>query len=466
MLKFYWYVSAFLRKHGLVVLFSVIAAVIVFSIFIPVIARQLEAKPKTYIGMVGSYTLQTLPVEIQQQISSGLTKTALDGSVNPDLALRWTIEDEGRTYRFIIRDDVRWQDGTPLKPQDINYTFTDVETITTQNDVVFKLPDTYVPFPTNVTQPLFKTETQPWMFIFKRKVVIGLDEFRVIRVKELGQQVKEIVLEGPQEQLVYRFYLTERDAITAFKLGQVDVLLDLTSPYELSQWQNVNIVATSRPDRYLAVFFDNNNPLFTKNIRQALSYALEKPQDSTRAIGPINPNSWAYLASGKTYDLDLERANERALSELPAQPLQFELTTTPAFEQEAESIKTQWQAFGDQAIAACQKSNDVKDKNPCQNLKVDVTVRITNFPDTNNFQAMLVGQESPDDPDQYALWHSEQSTNFSHYKNTRIDKLLEEGRQVSDKQKRLEIYQEFQQFFLEDAPAIFLHHLVSYDISR
>ena len=77
-----------------------------------------------------------------------------------------------------------------------------------------------------------------------------------------------------------------------------------------------------------------------------------------------------------------------------------------------------------------------------------------------------MGQESPPDPDQYFLWHSEQPTNFTRYKNTRIDSLLEKGRKTLDQQERTTIYQEFQQFLLEDPPAIFLRHLQSFELQR
>ena len=66
-------------------------------------------------------------------------------------------------------------------------------------------------------------------------------------------------------------------------------------------------------DQYLAVFFNNSDPLFNKNIRQALSYAVTKPEEPLRAIGPINPNSWAYLEGGKDYEQDYDRAVERLL---------------------------------------------------------------------------------------------------------------------------------------------------------
>ncbi len=46
----------------------------------------------------------------------------------PDLALDWDIEEEGRLYRFHLRDDVVWHDGTPFTSADVAYTFEEVLT--------------------------------------------------------------------------------------------------------------------------------------------------------------------------------------------------------------------------------------------------------------------------------------------------------------------------------------------------
>ena len=41
----------------------------------------------------------------------------------PWLAERYTIEDNGLTYRFTVRKGVRWQDGTPLTAEDVAFSF-------------------------------------------------------------------------------------------------------------------------------------------------------------------------------------------------------------------------------------------------------------------------------------------------------------------------------------------------------
>lgn len=466
MRKAYWYASAYFKKHGVVFIVSIVFAIIVFSLFIPQIITLIEKRDRAYIGLVGEYTLPALPQQIKEQISAGLTKINEDGSITPLLSERWTVEQEGTTYRFLIKKGIIWQDGNEVFPQDIHYRFDDVETITTPNDIVFKLPDAYAPFPAIVSEPLIRTETEKRFGLFSRLKFVGIGENRITDYKTKGSKLSEVTVESNNKKFVYRFYLTEDDAVLAYKRGEVDVLPELSRTYDIMNWPTTSTSIIQNTDRYLGVFFNIRNPVFQKNVRQAFSYALTIPADKVPAHGPINPKSWAYLQGSKRYETDMQRAVQRLLDEIPGEPLTFELTTTTEFETIAESIKTQWEELGRTAFDACQTNRDIKDKNQCENLKISIAVRVTNFPDTTNFQLLLLGQEIPADPDQYNLWHSDRQTNFTGYKNTRIDNLLEKGRKTFNQQERKEIYQEFQQFFSEDAPAIFLYYLENYEVER
>lgn len=466
MRKLYWYLTAYAKKHGAIFIASIVAAIAIFSFLVPSLIARLENRTTYYIGLVGDYTLDTLPKEVTGKLSAGLTRIDPDGSAEPLLAQRWSTEQDGRTYRFILKDEIYFTDGKKLTTQDIQYNFPNVETIITPNDIVFKLPDSFAPFPVAVAEPILRKEDVTHKVILSRPTLIGVGPYSLTDYTLSGNRVSEAVLEGRQEKYVYRFYLTERDAVTAFKHGEVDILPNLSKTYDLSDWETVEISQDIEFNKYLAVFFDLRNPKYSKNLRQALSYAIEKPSDETRAIGPISPESWAYLPAAKGYEKDVPRGIERMLDEPPQEKLDLNLTTTSIYQEEAEEFIKQWEEFGVQAAETCQNSSQISDKAVCENMKISVNLKITNFPDTSNFEMLLIGQESPPDPDQYQIWHSEQSTNFTGYKNTRIDNLLEQGRQIIEFQERREIYQEFQQFFLEDAPAIFIRHLESYTVTR
>ncbi len=466
MRKLYWYVTAYIRKHGIVFFASVIGAIVLFSFLVPTMATTLEKRDRHYIGLVGEHTLTSLPQPILHQLSAGLTTIEPDGSIAPLLAERWSIEHEGKTYRFVLKENIFWQDGAPLRPEDIQYRLNEVETIITPNDIVFKLPDAYAPFPAIVSEPLLRQETERHWVFFQRPTLVGIGKYMLRDYTKKGGRLSEVIIDGETERFIYRFYLTETEAVNAYKRGEVDELPELLSRPDIADWNTTTVDSKMHTDRYLAVFFNINDPRFTKNIRQALSYATEKPEGERRRYGPIDPDSWAYLVGVKTYDYDLERGIERILDELPPQPLTITLTTTSLFEGEAEAFRQQWEAFGREAYQRCTSSGTIEDKTFCENVQISVTIKVTNFPDTSDFELLLIGQETPADPDQYHLWHSEQSTNFTGYKNIRIDSLLENGRQVFDQRERSEQYQEFQQFFLEDAPAIFIRHLETYSVTR
>lgn len=466
MRKLYWYLSTYIRKHGLAFIISIILAVVFFSFLVPSISRMMTFKKRHYIAIVGQYSLSNLPDPIKNQLSAGLTGVAADLQPEPLLAERWSIEDEEKQYRFILKKGILWQDGTELVPEDVKYNFSDVEIIHTPNDVIFTLPEAFAPFAISVSEPIFKTSWEKKAFGRQQMNIVGIGQYKMVDYKLQGNYLKEFRIDGPKDRYIYRFYLTEAEAAQAFKKGEVDILLDMASCYGLCDWNGLEVVKDLAYDRYLAVFFNNANPKLGKNVRQALSYALEKETGEVRAIGPINPQSWAYLEGGKDYAKDWDRAVERLIDEMPREPLHFEMVTTSNFVDDAEDIKQQWSEFSDFAKEQCQSSKDVKDKNLCENLDIDLSIKITNFPDTANYELLLLGQEIPIDPDQYVMWHSSQATNFTNYKNTRIDSLLEKGRQIVDLAERKTIYQEFQQYLLEDPPAIFLKHLENISIAR
>jgi peptide/nickel transport system substrate-binding protein len=179
-----------------------------------------------------------------------------------------------------------------------------------------------------------------------------------------------------------------------------------------------------------------------KALRQALSYAIDKTSFAgPRALGPISPGSWAYNPLVKDYAYDVARA--RDLVENLETELRVNLATSPPLLGVAESIAVFWAELG---------------------VKTDVHV-VSILPE--EYDAFLAIYDVAHDPDQYALWHTTQTQiNISKYSNPRIDKLLEDGRVELDFEERRRLYLDFQRFLLEDAPAVFLYHPMSYTITR
>lgn len=420
---------AFWQKEKGIITLGVVLGILSF-ISLPRIFKLLIIKPTPRIAIVGRFTSTDLPLEIQQLISDGLTGVDERGNPVPKLASFWEVGDEGREYIFTLKNNIYWQDGKPVKASDINLNFSDVAmSVLDDQRIKFLLKEPFSPFPVLVSRPIFKNG------------LLGTGKYKVSSIKKNGQVVERIDL---KPNLSYRFYPTEAAARTAFMLGEVDEIRGLAALGELAGWREAKISPVIKQNRFVAIFFDTqNNKFANKSVRQALAYAL-KDNWPPAALNPINPASWAYNHDVKPYQYDLGNALKllkNAAENEPALTL-IELATIPSLMPVAEQIKGDWQPLG-----------------------VETKIKVINSLD-EKFEALLVSQEVPPDPDQYYLWHSTQGTNISHFKSPKIDKLLEEGRKTLDQEKRRAVYYDFQKSLLEESPAIFLFHPTVYNVRR
>jgi len=442
--RWYWFLSSFFKKYALGITLGVIGGIIAFSQG-PKLLVYIPMKSNQSIGRVGSSTLSQLPLDIQFLVSRGLTKISDTGEIELDVAQTMSVSEDGTIYSFTLNPNLYWSNGEKFTSKDIDLQLNDVE-ITLPNDesIVFKLKEPFAPFPSILTQPILKRISTGR--IFKKTRIIGFKSYVIANIKTQNQYIEVLTLTSEEGDRIYRFYPTEQEAVTAFKLGHIDQIDMMTAPY-LEDWPNTSIEKDSTVFKYLALFFNTtDNNLQDKSIRQMLAYATPKTNGDQRIISPIPKESWVYNPQVKPYYYNLETAKglmEKMKSSNNQLALEFTLTTTPAYVETAQKIIDSWLQLG-----------------------VTTQLKVVAFPDTNDYQILLIGQQVPNDPDQYALWHSTQSTNITHYQNPKIDKLLEDGRKERDRETRKLIYQDFQRFLAEDSPVVFLEELYSYTVSR
>ncbi|MBI2010094.1 MAG: hypothetical protein HYS86_02825 [Candidatus Chisholmbacteria bacterium] len=447
---YWWLVTSFTKKHRLKIIITAIITAAIAAFTPSLLSLIPSGKPHYKIGLVGQYTVADLPLSIQNLVSLGLTTIAPDGSAAPALAQNWRVSDDGTTYTFSLDPSYLWQDGLPLQAAHINYALPDISiNINSATEIEFKLKEPFAPFPTIVSTPIFReVKTISTLLRNTQQNLVGTATYHLKNIKYRGQFLDSIVLESTAEKRTYRFYTTERAAILAFKLGEVQSLDHLAETAELASWPNVQIQSQTHLDRYVAIFFNTSDPLLSdKNVRQALAYAIpDKAQGGERALGPLHPQSWAFNSQVKDYSTDIPRAKElldEAVGGNDDINRTIRLYTTLAYLDTAEKIKAAWKELG-----------------------IDADIRVINSP-PEEYQALLVVHQIPPDPDQYTLWHSTQeSTNITKLKDPRIDKLLEDGRKTTNLEERQTIYQDFQRFLLEESPAVFLFYQTTYTISR
>lgn len=375
------------------------------------------------IGMVGTYQEHDIPPEVTRLLSVGLMELVSSREVNNDATI----------FNFKIKENLNWSDNTSLTPNDLEFNIPDTEmTIPDEHTISFKLKDSYSPFPSLLTKPVFKKGTR-----------IGIGPYRISKIEKSRIFITKISLEPLQKglpQIIIRFYPSEKVAGWGFNIGEVQVLMGLTKPF--LQEENPQIVLKQKTDfsKIVTILYFVKDPLLSnRSMRQALGYSAPQIEGEEVANNPYPPASWAFDPDAKKYlanPKEAEAAFERAKSALSLEKLNQELilTTTASLEEVGKVIVAGWKKLG-----------------------FDAKLRLeSGIP--QNFQALLITQSIPEDPDQYFLWHSTQEkTNLTKYSSARVDKDLEDGRKALTQDERKQKYIDFQKTLLEDAPATFLY---------
>lgn len=442
----FWLLRAYIKRWRRTIAISFILGILGFFIlryginyFIPLLPFTQEQK----IGVEGSYTVDELPSFITSKVSIGLTTLDENYNVKPGIAKNWEIKDSGKTYIFYLKEGLKFSDKSPVISTSINYKFIDVTTQTpNKNVIVFRLKNRYSPFLVTVSRPVFKNG------------FIGVGEYKVQSIDLNGNFVESMSLRSLKQGknvITYYFYPTQESLKSAFALGEVTEAIGLNNVLfqdtSLTKFKKVQVKKSLNDQLLVTVFLNTRDRnLSDKRLREALSYATpDEFEQGVRNHGPFSPNLWINNAGLTTYSQDFEHA-KLLLSDSESfksnKNLRFELKTFPKYLNIAKRLQNEWQKIG---------------------IKIDIKT-VDSLP--SDFQMFLGDFSVPKDPDQYILWHSQQSNNITNYKNLRIDKLLEDGRQIDDKNERRKIYADFQKYLLDDPPAIFLLFPYQYAVSR
>ena len=397
---------------------------------------NLSAK-QNHIGIEGLYTNTHLPPQLSGLISHGLTViSANDKPILSPIVDSVDTDETNLFYTFNFKEPLYWHNGRKFRSSDLSITIPGATiTYPSPNSLTITLKSQYSPLMSLLSQPLYYNQS-----------LIGVGDYQVVKTTYQDGFIKtlEIVaIKNKQDRTTYHFYPNSTDLINAFKLGEVNQLTTSILG-DSHQWRNVKINPSVSTRQYLAIFL-NTSKLSSKTFRQSLAYATPKTSDKNqRCLGPISPISWAYNPQIKPYNYNPTRAKE-LMDKDEVKQINLMITDRQLLST-AEIIKKSWQDI----------------------LGIQVNLSIENQkPDLINYEAILSYGTIPNDPDQYPFWHSTQTaTNITHFNNSRIDKLLEEGRLNSNPVERKQIYQDFQRYLLEESPVIFLEFPTSYNISR
>jgi peptide/nickel transport system substrate-binding protein len=511
---------------ALLVIVLVYQAIGLTTILVPaeggVYSEGLAGAPQYLNPLLSAYN--DVDRDLTALIFNGLVRLDARGKPAPDLASRWEIAPDGRTYTVTLRSDVRWQDGVAFTAEDVLFTIgllqdpgytgpadlaalwrqVEVESVASggADALRFTIPEPFAPFldyltigilPQHVLRNVSASELPGHPFNLKP---VGTGPFVVDEVVNAGGYVSQITLSANPtysgrrpylSKVEFRFYPDHASVIAAYQAGEIQGIGHVL-PGDLPRVRaepRLNLLSSLSSEMALVFLrLDDPNVAFLQDrrIRQALLYGLDRQAlidrvlDGQGAIAnsPLLPGSWAYAPSMGAYTYDPQRAGQLLdeagwrLSDVAAEGVG-----------RAEADPAQGrvrQRDGSNMVFSLSVADDPLHQALAEEIvrqwrALGIAASVQVIPpgevhavlDERRFQAILVGLDVPGDPDPYAFWHESQiehGQNYAGLKSRAISEVLEHARRTTDDAERAALYQTFQTLFAEQLPALPLYYPV------
>ena len=439
--------------------------------------------------------------DLSELLFSGLVRTAADGSVVGDLAGVPEVTDDGRTYTFKLRNNLKWHDGESVTSRDVLFT---VRTVTDGDfsgdqslaegwrGAEFEAPDDQT-FIVHLRQP-----SAPFL---ARSATIGILPEHLLasvpikdlkdasfnanpvgtgpyKVEALDSREARLVANDSYhlgkpgiQRLTLRFYADEASAVRALQAGDVGGLLIPNSPTkgQISDLNGVKDTTTLQLQRSTQVllYLNTSNTLFRdQRVRQAISLGVDRAQivekefvgAATASASPIAPQTWAYSPE---YDLTDQNLSQARI--LLADAGWVPSPSTGILAKDGQEFRFTIRVDNDPVRFAI--ANDISAQLNTLGIRASVssttfTVLHLDYLVPRRYEAAIAVWDQGPDPDPYFGWHSSQmgtaGLNLSNFEDPVTDELISKGRQSSDLDVRKDSYRQFQEIWQDLVPGVVL----------
>ena len=457
------------------------------------------------------------PVTSNEMISLRLTELIFNGLVGinekqeivPELAEKWDISADSRTYTFFLRKDVMWhpkegEEAKPFTADDVIFTYKIMmhpKTITPLKvryefiSAAEKLDDYTVKFtlkrpilnalakfsfkvipkhgPSN---PLYLTREDPFV-----RSPIGTGPYQL---KNITAE-REIILTANQnyfkgrphiDKFIAKPFADQNIMTQALMFNAIDMIV-LVNPRDLPEIQGDKRFILQPYNALSYSFFGYNvrSPLLAdKRVRKAFTHAVNRQEmldsffngQGTIISGPFAPGSWAYNLDVQPLAFDPEKARtllqEAGFSRgadgfMQKDGKRLALSLKVPIEKESEAVKRVVLAF----------------KNYLKNVGADIKVEFKEWQAwkedvffEHDFDIIFAIWVFDDSADISSLFHSGEigawKNNFGGYSNPEVDGLINESKLTLDHEKRRTINRKLHAILAEENPYTFLWTLTNY----
>ena len=444
-----------------------------------------------------------------QQLFDGLVQFSPELFVTPALAKNWAVEEKGKTYRFFLREDAKFHNGTPVTAADVVFSLSRLLRVTPsltilphlsrisgareylegrsdrvsgievidEHTLVVRLEQPYAPF--LVALGMYQAKIVPKEIVEKDQSRFGREPVgsgpflfvswepdKIIKLKNFADYFGGRPFLDAIEFLIYPGAESDKTwaDFESGKLEQMPVYGDIREKAKNKK----GIVFAHRPSLSLLFYGFNcrNEWMQNADLRAALSLAIDRAKlveavyggQFEAANGILPPGLPGHRPNSHQTLYDLEKARQHLLKAVGkdlSQLGEIEVVSnsqSPFAQAELELLGKAWEQLG------------VK-------MKAKFITDWSQYKAYLNSSAMQVYRmawyaDMPDPDDMLRpLFASSSPSNYMKYRDETIDRMLQEGLEIADPLQRAGFYQQLEDSVLAAhplAPLLYLSNDFAY----
>lgn len=418
--------------------------------------------------------------EILFNMFDGLVKVTPDGDLVPAIAESYTVNEDGTVYTFVIRQGVKFHNGTELNADDVVYSVKRVSGLDGSPDASVKHESALSTLTSvekgtaedgkeTVTLTLSAPNTEllgyltfaiiPDDYTKQSETPVGAGPFKFVSYTEASSVVMEKFADyygtpAYLDKVTFKITSDTDAAFTQLLAGTIDVFPYLTADQADQLTENYNI-EVGNMNLVQALFLNNTvKPLDDIRVRQAICYAI----DRQGVLDMVAAGKGTVIGTGmfagfekyynadtvNTYATDLAKAKQ-LLSDA-GYPDGFDITIT---------VPSNYQFHVDTAQVLVEQLKEVG---------INATISLVEWATWldevykgRNFETTIIGLDADLAPsDVLKRYASTASGNFINYNNSEYDTLFASAVAETDDNKKVEDYKKLQEILTNDAASAYI----------
>lgn len=450
--------------------------------------------------------------EVSRLVFSGLMKYDLEKHAIVDDMARLTISEDKKSYVFVLRDGLKWHDGTALTIDDVYFTFHDlIMSPAFSNDILrtnfegvkvekvdektikFSLEKPNVFFVSNFLTGILPQhilqDADPASILqsdFNKKPVGSGPYVVTDQVESFSDGRSQITLirnddyygEKSEIELIrFIVYPTTEDLLDHIDSVNGVVKISGGNVMDFVENDRFQLVPYALP-QYMAIFLNREAKILKDdNVRLALAKSVDKDAYIGDSLDKISVNTpilelkqkdWAYKLDFDVANGALKTAGYKYSNDDPDHK---------GFRLDKDGNALQLLLIArlyDEGTYQFEESKKLVAFLVASWKKIGINLQVEFLPvETFNeriskreYDLLLLGQNLGYNSDTYSFWHSTQAgplgQNLSNYKSFKIDSLIEEIRSAFDQEQRKNKLNELAKAIKDDIPALFLYRPIYY----